>query len=197
MFRLAVALGMALMIALGITGEVNHSPSVRTVAHGMLASSTHPPDRVVIQRVILYPATIAQHPSLWHHAYPRHWTNSTPSVVAVLYASVKRILATGHVAEATYMRTHHGIPPAYSCPAGMAMIKLAFFEADRQVATVDLGQTGCAGETLRLAGQHLQTVGPLGIGRPYRRLFAQIAAAASLPLSKLLPRWATLPYNAP
>lgn len=47
----------------------------------------------------------------------------------------------------------HGIPPTYSCPAGMAMIHLTFFDAGRQTATVQLGQTGCAGETLYIAGK--------------------------------------------
>ncbi len=193
-----LAVGVVLAIVLGLTAELGPSrPSVLAAPQATVVSARSSPDRVVIQRLILGPATIAQHPNLWHHAEPFARVNATPGVAANLYAWARQILATGTAAETTYLKAHHGIPPAYSCPAGMAAIQLTFFSTGRQVAVVKLLQWGCDGETVRAPGQPLQAVGPLGIGRPFVRFLHAIAAAAHIPFAHLLPRWANLPSSAP
>lgn len=152
----------------------------------------------MIQRVILYPATTAQHSTLWHNAGPLRRVNTAPGVAATLYATARKILLTGQEAEAAYLKAHHDRPPAYSCPAGMAAIRLTFFRGGgAPVAVVTLLQFGCDGETVLRAGQREQAVGPLGIGHPFVRFLRAIAAAAKIPYPRLLPRWANLPSSAP
>ncbi|MDA8200988.1 MAG: hypothetical protein M0Z54_16425 [Thermaerobacter sp.] len=193
---LGVALGAALATVLALTGQLAPNQPAAFATQGASVVSTRAPDRVVIQRVILYPATIAQHPNLWHNAEPLARVNATPGVAASLYTAARQILATGAAAESAYLKAH-GTSPAYSCPAGMAAIQLTFFSAGRQLAVVKLLQWGCDGETVRAAGQPRQAVGPLGIGRPFVRFLHAIAAAAHIPYANLLPRWASLPSSAP